>query len=151
MLLTLVRHGDALPGGELGDRGRALSLFGRQQVRATGQALAERGVTPTRIYCSPLVRAVQTAEIIVAAIASPQAVLAHGDLFPESSPHVVVAELIERADPADDILLVGHQPFMSTLAGYLVGAQIGFSTGDAARIEVTGRRGALAWRWAPTP
>jgi phosphohistidine phosphatase len=153
MLLTLVRHGDACsPTSALGDEGRCLSTTGRDQARATGSALAERGVTPTHVWCSPLVRAVQTAELVVAELSFDDVIEARGDLYPDSRPRALFKVL--AALPADaDVLIVGHMPFMAATASELLAAQVGgFSTGAAFRFEVrgtprVGEPALLRWRW----
>lgn len=151
MLLTLVRHGETgAPKHGLGDAGRFLSVQGREQARATGRALAQREVSPTRVFCSPLVRAVQTAELIVASLPFTGAVEARNDLYPDSSPHALFNALRELPEHGD-LLVVGHMPYMPVAAGALLDLQVsGFSNAEAFRLEVRSfapPRAALAWRW----
>lgn len=152
MLLTLVRHGDARsPENDLGDSGRCLSKIGRDQARATGRALAERGVKPTHVWCSPLVRAVQTAELIVGEAHFKGVVEARDDLYPDSRPRALFNALAQL--PADaDVLVVGHMPYMAAAASELLGISVGgFSTAAAYRVEVpapgSNRGATLRWRW----
>lgn len=149
MRVTLVRHGDALPGHDLGDAGRSLSAEGRREALAAGRALAARGVRPTEVWCSPLVRAVQTAEIIVGALAYPGIVCARADIYPSSSPGALADEL-RRGDDERDLLIVSHQPLTGALASELVGYSVGgVTTGAALRIERArgDSRAHLRWRW----
>ncbi|MEZ4383835.1 MAG: histidine phosphatase family protein [Nannocystaceae bacterium] len=152
MLLTLIRHGEACaPTAALGDRGRALTIYGREEARATGLALASRGLRPTAIWTSPLVRAVQTAELVGAALAYDRVIEARGDLFPSSEVESLCAAL--RGEPADaSVIAVGHQPLMSTIAGHLLGIYVGgFATASAYHIALdrgaAAGGGALRWRW----
>jgi phosphohistidine phosphatase len=150
MLLTLVRHGDAgMPSNGLGDSGRWLSRLGREQARATGRALAERGVAPTLAWSSPLVRAVQTAELILGSLAYAGTLEARDDLFPDSPPRSLVRALADVAADAD-VLVVGHMPYMPGLASQLLDVQVSsFSTGEAYRLQLAaGALGSaqLAWR-----
>ena len=63
MQLCLIRHGNAISRPpDLGDGGRTLTAAGRADVRTTGRVLKTEGVRPDAVWCSPLVRAVQTAE-----------------------------------------------------------------------------------------
>ncbi|KIG18605.1 Phosphohistidine phosphatase SixA [Enhygromyxa salina] len=153
MFLTLVRHGDALaPNNNLGDDGRCLSATGRNEARATGRALAERGVAPTHAWSSPLVRAIQTSELIVGALGFAGVVEARDDVYPDSRPHALFGALASLPANAD-VLVVGHMPYMPAAASALLGFSVGrFATGAAFRIAVTGAPGsqggaALQWRW----
>ncbi|MGG5258433.1 histidine phosphatase family protein [Phycicoccus avicenniae] len=60
--VVLARHGEAeYETGLTTDDGGCLTVVGRQQARALGEALRDENVA--RVWCSPLSRAVQTAEI----------------------------------------------------------------------------------------
>ncbi|PRQ03152.1 SixA phosphatase family protein [Enhygromyxa salina] len=153
MLVTLVRHGDARSSdSDLGDAGRCLSTTGRDEARATGRALAERGVTPTRVWSSPLVRAVQTAELIVGELEYNGVIEARDDVYPDSRPRDLFGALA-RLDADADVLVVGHMPYMAAAASELLGISVGgFATGAAFRIAVTSAPGSsksatLVWRW----
>jgi phosphohistidine phosphatase len=146
MLLTLVRHGDATaPNNSLGDAGRCLSLRGREQARAAGRALALQGPHLTHVWTSPLVRAVQTTELMLAALAFDGVVEARDDLYPDSSSGSLLQSL-RSLDPSADVLVVGHMPYMAALASELLGTHVaGFSTGAALRVEL----GSLSQRAIP--
>ncbi len=150
MRVILIRHGDASMSSALGDAGRHLSIEGRRQAAATGAALAERGVHPTRVWTSPLVRAVQTAELVLASLAYDGVILARDDLYPDSAIDPF-ARALAQLDADATVIAVGHQPFMSTAASLLLGCSIsGFATGAAYCLEVAGlfpHRAELAWRW----
>ena len=67
--IVLVRHADAVSEGPgLPDEHRYLSAAGRQQSRELGALLAEAGIVVGAAVASPLVRAVQTGELVLAAI-----------------------------------------------------------------------------------
>src|SRR5690349_11068177 len=69
MKLILVRHADAAAKGENGstrDFDRPLTDLGREQAQKLADALAAHGVRPDAVVSSPLVRAVQTAEPLLA-------------------------------------------------------------------------------------
>ena len=114
MNFYLVRHGDALSAAE--NPQRPLSSDGRRHVERTARLALERSVHVSAIYHSGILRAKETAEILAKQM-SITTVAEHSGLLPEDDPAVVKAEL----DAADDsILLVGHLPFMSRLAGLLI-------------------------------
>jgi phosphohistidine phosphatase len=149
MLLTLVRHGDAPPSNSsLGDAGRSLSLRGREQARATGRALASQGPRLTHVWTSPLVRAVQTTELMLAALAFEGIVEVRDDLFPDSSSSLL-RQALAKLESNADVLVVGHMPYMAALAGELLSTQVGgFATGAALRMELSpvSQHATAVWR-----
>ena len=152
MHLTLVRHGDAGQNyNALGDAGRCLTPRGRTQALATGAALRERGVVLTHAWTSPLVRAVQTAELILSQLEFPGPVEAQPFLYPDSEAGPLLAALGEL-DAKANVLAVGHMPYMASTAGQLLGLAVsGFHTAEAFHMRFGGEprlRGAeLSWRF----
>jgi phosphohistidine phosphatase len=150
MRVILIRHGDAVTSSLLGDHGRPLSIDGRRQAAATGRALAEHGVSPSRVWCSPLVRAVQTAELIIASLAYRDVIEARDDLFPDSSTDSLTRALA-KLDTDEQVVIVGHQPFMSTATSLLLNSSISsFGTGAAYCLKIDSlfpHRAELEWRW----
>ena len=68
MQILLIRHGESTGNREGRLQGQAefdLSEVGRQQVHQLAQRFVSEGWVPSQVYCSPLRRAVQTAEILV--------------------------------------------------------------------------------------
>jgi phosphohistidine phosphatase len=69
--IYLVRHGIAVDHqdrGPLADDDRPLTDKGRRRFRRAARAFARLGETPDFVFTSPLVRAAQTAELLVAAL-----------------------------------------------------------------------------------
>src|SRR5438105_4266876 len=65
MKLYVMRHGPAADDSATGrDADRALTAGGRERVAAVAKALLDAGEAPAAILTSPLVRAVETAEIV---------------------------------------------------------------------------------------
>jgi phosphohistidine phosphatase len=110
----LVRHGDALSAAE--NPQRPLSSDGRRRVQQTAGMALERSIQVSVIYHSGILRAKETAEILAEGM-SVATVAELSGLLPEDDPAIVKAEL-EAAN--DSIVLVGHLPFMSRLAGLLI-------------------------------
>jgi phosphohistidine phosphatase len=152
MRVILIRHGDAVSSSPLGDHGRPLSIEGRRQASATGRALAEHDIRASRVWCSPLVRAVQTAELVVARLDFAGAVEARDDLYPDSPVNLLAAAL-SQLGPDESIVVVGHQPFMSTATSSLLNLAISsFATGAAYCLQIASlspHRAELDWRWPP--
>ena len=65
MKLHIIRHAQAIErSADLPDEQRSLTCRGRQRFRQVAASLKKMAITPDYILASPLVRAVQTAEIL---------------------------------------------------------------------------------------
>lgn len=112
MLVYLVRHGKAEAGGD--DTSQRLTDPGRRSVQQIARRLTEAGVRVDRVEHSGLVRARQTAEILVKAVG--------GDLIarPGLGPNDDVEAAVRRLAGSGDVMLVGHLPFMERMASFLL-------------------------------
>lgn len=120
MRIYLVRHGDAVPEEDAGsDRDRWLSAHGREAARVLARLLREQGVAPDTILVSPLPRAVQTAELLAAGLDHLGVVTSLRCLEPSAQPRVAAAAI---RDAGEDVLVVSHEPLISALGAFLVGA-----------------------------
>ncbi|MBC7172096.1 MAG: histidine phosphatase family protein [Polyangiaceae bacterium] len=153
MRILLVRHGSAVdPYATSSDETRWLTETGRRRVRNVARALVDRGLEPTAIYTSPLVRAVQTAEILAGA---PRDFFGPLHVLPALSPdHGTTAQALAPLDrTAEDALVffVGHEPKIRVLAGHLAGIPRfpAFQAGAACLIEHDGKRGRFEWMMDP--
>jgi len=121
--LYLMRHGPAEDRADSGlDGDRALTLPGRDRVRLVAKALLDADEGPAHIVSSPLVRAVQTAEIV----AIKTKLGARGgtvEVRRELSPGGEAAQFVRRlpSEGRKRVLLVGHEPDLSELVLALVG------------------------------
>ncbi|MBK7864121.1 MAG: histidine phosphatase family protein [Archangiaceae bacterium] len=124
MKVLLVRHADAdadIPEG-LGDEARALTSKARLSIAAHFAALAERIGMPRLVLTSPLVRAVQTASILSFSLGYEGPLRAHRSLLPDM-PVGAIDGVLNEANAADSIILVGHNPSMTAMAAHLLGMQ----------------------------
>ena len=142
LVLEILRHGEAEPAGAKGDSARRLSLAGRGTVGALAASLAQEGWRPDRIYSSPMLRALETAEIVRGAMPQAPAIEHLDELLPESEPGAVLEALDARGAAAGHVLLVTHQPLAGRLAGHLAGAMPSFRPGTLVRIDIEARPGA---------
>jgi phosphohistidine phosphatase len=142
----LIRHADAIDETlELRDPMRHLTATGRTQATSLGDRLRWHDCTPTHIWTSPLVRAVQTAELVAAGLEAKTTVEVIPALAPGENAHTVVAAV--QALPADAcVLLVGHEPGISGVGVLLLGLPdlAPLEKAEAARIS----DGQLRWRFA---
>jgi phosphohistidine phosphatase len=114
MAVYLVQHCKILPKEEDPDRG--LSREGLEETRAMAALAADNNVQVMHILHSGKKRAQQTAEIFMKALA-PQAGITKGTGL---APLDDVTSFASTLNSEDDIMVVGHLPFMERLVSYLV-------------------------------
>lgn len=146
MQVFLIRHADAAHETlVLSDPQRHLTALGRQQARALGDRLRWHDCMPTHIWSSPLVRAVQTAELIASNLHVTTPVETLPALAPDDHPRHVLAAL--AALPTGSVvMLVGHEPGLSAVGQLVLGQSelASLAKAEAARIV----DGQLRWRFA---
>lgn len=137
MQLWLVRHAvaaerEAFDGP---DAQRPLTPKGRRQFRKFCDWLAGQTALPPAIFTSPLVRAVQTAEILAKSLGKKKTEVACTEVL---APGVDVQQLVQFVgrQPDDCLALVGHEPDMSRILAELVGGgKFRFGKGFVATVE----------------
>ena len=146
MQVFLIRHAEATAETiEVRDPHRPLTAHGRTQARALGDRLRWHDCVPTHVWSSPLVRAVQTAELVIAGIQHEVTVDIAPLLAPEGSVRELVATL-KALPPASVVLLVGHEPALSAIGAVLVGAPDFEALDKACAARVDDRT--VRWRFA---
>ena len=160
MELYVIRHAIAQPLGQQNDftdEKRALTSEGRDRMREAAKGLRKLEVELDLMLTSPLVRAVETAEIVAAAFGlGKKEVEQTANLAPGASIDELFAE-IKRRTGAESIALVGHQPDLGELISAIVCGGDGFAIqlkkGSVCLINVTETvptlRGELMWLLTP--
>lgn len=145
-MLFLVRHAEAVDETRsLHDPDRHLTAAGRLAARTLGERLRWYDCLPIAVWTSPLARAVQTAELLIAGLGWSGVVETVPALAP-GGPTREVTALLEKIGGV--VIAVGHEPGLSAI-GTVVTGRADFPAlkkGEAARVE-TGR---LKWLLAPT-
>ena len=119
MKIYLVRHGDAVPEEDAGsDRDRWLSPRGREAARILARLLREQRLEPDAIVCSPLPRAVQTAELLAQGIDYIGTIVSLRCLEPSAHPRIACTAI---AAAGSSIVVVGHEPSISAIGAFLMG------------------------------
>ena len=138
MDLYLVRHAIAEErSADLSDAQRALTPKGRERFGRCVRGLDQLGVRLERVLHSPLVRAVQTAELLAPLASGPPTVNEGLAARPDES-------LLAELGPGR-IALVGHEPWLSELAAWL-------TLGDRRAADAfVRRREERAWRRRKPP
>jgi phosphohistidine phosphatase len=136
MNLYLLRHGLAVELGTHGlakDADRPLTPEGKQKLRRTAEAMQKLELRFELVLSSPYVRARETAEIVAGAFKLRDEIEFSDALVPGGSTRELIHWLNHR-DP-ENALLVGHEPYLSSLISLLV-------AGDAG-LAVTMKKGGL--------
>jgi phosphohistidine phosphatase len=133
--LILMRHGEARQEG-LSDKARVLSSHGVNQALLVGRKLQETLSGCDRAVISDATRTRQTAEHVLASCIAKEtnyeALLYTANDAEEFTD--ALARNIKREDQV--VLVIGHNPIISDMAGLLTGATYGFSTSEYAILNI---------------
>ncbi len=138
MELYLLRHGiaeEAAAGKP--DSERALTSEGKRRLGLVLKRASRANVSPSLILTSPYKRAVQTAQLVVEILKYEGELVQSDALLPSAKPEGVWDE-IRPHQRESQLLLAGHDPLFSHLAGYLLGfpgLRIDFRKGALLRID----------------
>lgn len=148
MHLYFLRHGEA-EDYQPDDHARALTAKGKARIETVAHILKKLDIPLGKIYTSPRIRALQTAQIVGAQY--------------NLEPHITedlnygfqqeaLANIIAPHADDEHIMLVGHEPTFSQTLGYITGARLHIHRGGLARVDVTKndlKSGVLVWLIAP--
>ena len=127
-MIYLLRHGEAEqdPGD---DAARRLTDGGERQARLAGQALAKLGTEIDACLTSPKVRAADTARIACEALG----------VEPEEEARLRggAFDSLELAAGRGNVMLVGHEPYLSAEIARLTGAKAKLRKGGVAIVDGT--------------
>jgi phosphohistidine phosphatase len=156
--LCIMRHGIAAErsgSAVIDDSRRPLTSEGKEKMQEIASGLARIGLKLDWIVSSPLVRALETAEIIAEALDSKPPLEPCDALRPGGEPEALLTFLAKR--PARRrVMVVGHEPDLGELAARLIGAgrsaNMPFKKGGCCLISFAEfppkTPGRLAW-WLP--
>jgi phosphohistidine phosphatase len=157
--LYLMRHGVAVLRGSAGyieDARRPLTPDGKRKMREIARGLKRQGLVLDWVVTSPLVRAVETAEIVFDSLKVNSPMDFCEALRPGGSAEALIAFLATHPE-RKRVLAVGHEPDLTTMAARLIGAghhaKLGFKKGGCCLITFEEfppkSPGQLAWWLTP--
>ena len=160
MELLVIRHGAAMDKEEFAKTGksddlRPLTSAGMEEMKEIARGLQELVKKIDLLATSPLVRAVQTAEIVGAAYDAPVSETT-ASLSPDAEPEEFEKWCADFED-VKRIAVVGHEPHLTTLVTWLVtgeeDAVIELKKGGACLLEFDAgiKRGSGILNWLMTP
>lgn len=129
MVIHLVRHAEAIERTpEVQENHRYLTRRGRSRFRKIARTLKKSGINPDLILTSPLIRAVQTAEIL-AQVLKFKKELQLTDLLAHGFGAQQLRRLLEEYHDTREIALVGHEPELGEVTRALL------DTGQACALD----------------
>ena len=157
MELIVMRHGEAGTRNTINhDYERSLTAEGRVEMEKMAKSLKALKINIDAIGTSPLKRARETAEIVAKVLKLTKKM----EVWEELSPEGEMNELFERlAKVKEDstVLIIGHEPYLSTLVGDLIsnrtGTRIVLKKGGTAKIVINSLtpKASGELRWLLTP
>ena len=144
------------PGFE-NDAARPLTPKGKRQLRKIAAAMKKMDLRLDLILSSPFLRAKQTAEIAAAGLKLKKRLKFSDELQPDGNFKKLFLQIGELKPALENILLVGHEPYLSRLISLLVSGgenvAVDFKKGGLCRLEAeklrNGKCATLAWLLTP--
>lgn len=135
MDLYVLRHGKAervAPDGD--DAVRPLTEKGQRDARRLGRWMRDHDLAIDLVATSPHVRARETAALVLQGAVMPPPLETWDELRPDGAVEAILARLA-ASGPAGAVLVVGHEPLLSTLASAAIGGgRIRLAKGALAKV-----------------
>jgi len=154
MQIFILRHGEAESHeARKADAARALTSKGKSEVRRVLSLARGANLNPNYVFSSPLLRARETAAIVRKLFGTKNLVETKS-LLPSANPQAMWKELAAMKN-AKQVLLAGHEPHLSNLIRFLLGAPVvvDLKKGALVRIDCDSLlgppRGVLKWILTP--
>ncbi|MCB9853483.1 MAG: phosphohistidine phosphatase SixA [Phycisphaerales bacterium] len=159
MFVYLIRHAIAeerSPHGHADDAARRLTDRGVSRMKRNVAALDALNVELDAIWTSPLIRARETAELLIQLLRRGGRIDTVDDLAPSGN-HAALLARLAASDNSDGVALVGHEPDMGEIASLLLCGEadsvMAFKKGGVACIDFNGGcdppAGMLQWLLTP--
>ena len=155
MILYFLRHGKAgeYRAGDPNDDARELTDAGAAELRDAAPLWRRLNLRPDLVISSPLPRAVQTANLLIAGVGLNREPIVDDRLRPGAAWDDMARALATERD-ARRVMFVGHEPDLSTAVQVLTGAHgVRLRSGGVACVEFPGipepGAGELAWLLDP--
>ena len=136
MKLIFVRHAAAVDRtSEISEEMRYLTPEGRVFFRKSARTMLKNGIEPALILTSPLIRAIQTADILAESLSYCGPLVVRNELKPGFGMQEL-ARLLDEYHSAGELVLVGHEPDLSTIIAFLLQLPGLFSLKKGAAVKV---------------
>ena len=155
---VLMRHGIAVERDEWEgtDGDRPLTERGTKRVAEAAIGLSRLDVQPTHVFSSPLIRAIETANIVHSSLGVCPAMHVVDELLPDASPNRLLA-ILAKLPSESCVLCIGHEPQLGMAASVFLSGRVSTSfplkKSGACLIELSlpAKPGRGILRWWLTP
>ncbi len=159
MDLYVLRHGVAEERDSIrypDDRERPLTSNGLKRLARQVKGMSTLKICPDVIVTSPLVRAVQTAEVVRNGLAEVRQLEVSDSLVPWADPQEILVELRDT-HATGSVMVVGHEPHLSSLISLAssgtLNCSIRLKKGALCKLRIPGpdpgRCGRIEWSLTP--
>jgi phosphohistidine phosphatase len=132
------------------DEDRTLTEAGAKKMLQTAEGLHRLGFVPKLLLSSPLIRALQTAEILVQVFGKDVKMKTAAYLAPAGNHRELHREILRCENRLESLMIVGHQPSLGEIAGEIVcgspECRIDMKKGGICVIETESAEGSLRGR-----
>ncbi len=146
MKIHIIRHAEAIERSpDIPEEHRYLTCRGRSRFRRVAKRLKKLGIAPDIILTSPLIRAVQTADILAEVLSHTGSVIVTPLLSPGF--HLKhLQEVLRTHSGAGEIALVGHEPDLGEVVRALMETEVPCSVkkGGVVSFSLTNGKGTNA-------
>jgi phosphohistidine phosphatase len=160
MNIFILRHGIAVERGTKGfekDSERPLTPKGKRQLKKSTAAMKKMKLHFDLILSSPYERAKKTAEIVAEGLKLKKRLKFSDLLKYESEPMELIGQLAQLKPAPTDLLLVGHEPYLSRLISLFISGSEGMAMdlkkGGLCKLEAekirAGRCAHIEWLLTP--
>jgi len=160
MNIFILRHGIAVDRDTKGfekDSDRPLTAKGKRQLRTSAAAMKRMKLRFDLILSSPYERAKRTAEIVAEELKLKKRLKLSDGLKYENSPETMISQIASLKPMPKNLLLVGHEPYLSHLISRLVSGNgnmtMDFKKGGLCKLAVenmsNGTGAQLVWLLTP--
>jgi len=154
---VILRHGEAGKpvSASVRDAERPLTVSGKEEVEEVAESLEDLKLKFDLIASSPLKRSLESAKIVAKRLKKEKSLEMWDELKPEGDTKALYRRLAKLRQDAC-VLLVGHEPYLSSMIGELIGARsarISLKKAGVARVEIStltpSATGELRWLLTP--
>jgi len=142
--LIIVRHGDAEPKIEgVEDKDRKLVKKGIKQMRRVAKFIDSMNYKIDKVFSSPYTRAYQSAEVVLEELDEDLKIETIKELEPDQEPSALVNKLkeLDSQNSTLTVMLVGHEPHLSSFIKYVTGGEVEMKKGGVAVLELNTAEG----------
>jgi phosphohistidine phosphatase len=139
--IYLIRHGKAEDGFNKPDFERELHPKGRKKTEKVARFLLDKNIQPQLIVASMAKRTMETAEVIRGILQLPKAIIQEEKNLYLASSNSILDTVYAMDDQINEVLLVGHNPGISSLSTYLSNQDIDWmTTSSLVAIEIRAKK-----------